>query len=339
MPTNTSLIELHPDRIVILRALHIGDLLCAVPAFRALRAALPDAHITLLGLPWARTFVERFGFYLDEFVQFPGYPGFPEQPDNVDRFTSFLAEVQSASFDLAIQMQGSGEISNSLTVLLGASSCAGYFLPGHYCPDGDLFLKYPTSEPEVWRHLRLMEFLGIPLQGDDLEFPFCDRDWKEFYQVVDEFNIRRDYICVHPGARSADRRWPPERFARLADGLTRYGAQIILTGSEHEARLTGVIAGAMKCPAVDLAGKTSLGGLAALLSQARLLVSNDTGVSHIAAALKTPSVILFSASNPDRWAPLDQDLHFTVRSAVKKTPDEVLEVVDRHVKGVYVHAR
>lgn len=339
MSTNANLVELAPKSIVVLRALQLGDLLCAVPAFRALRAALPGARIALLGLPWARSFVERFGFYLDEFIEFPGYPGFPEQPNNVDRFPSFLTEVQSLRFDLAIQMQGSGAISNSLIALLGASSCAGYYLPGHYRPDRDLFLEYPTSEPEVWRHLRLMEFLGIPLQGDELEFPFCDLDWKEFYQLTDQFNIRTDYICIHPGARSADRRWPVERFARLADGLACYGAQLVLTGSMHEATLTRAVAEAMNCPAVDLAGETSLGSLAALISQARLVVSNDTGVSHIASALRTPSVVLFSASNPDRWAPLDEDLHRSVRSAMTKTPQEVLEVVDGHVKGIYANAR
>lgn len=338
MFTRKNLIELAPRRIVILRALKIGDLLCAVPALRALRAALPQAQISLLGLPWARGFVERFNLYLDEFIHFPGYPGFPEQPDKVDRFPAFLTEVQSLKFDLAIQMQGSGEISNSLTVLLGAKTCAGYYSPGHYRPDSHLFLPYPNSEPEIWRHLRLMEFLGVPLQGEDLEFPCCDQDWKEFYQVMHEFNIRKNYICIHPGASSPDRRWPVERFAQVADGLTAYGAQIVLTGSEEEVDLTRKVVSRMNCPAVDLAGKTSLGCLAALLSNAKLLVTNDTGVSHIASAVKTPSVVLFSASNPDRWAPLDKKLHCRVNYAMKKTPQEVLEVVDSHAKGVYTRA-
>lgn len=338
MSDRGKLTELAPERILILRALQIGDLMCAVPAFRALRGALPDAHITLLGLPWARSFVERFNLYLDEFVEFPGYPGFPEQPENVDRFPSFLTGVQSLNFDLALQMQGSGEVSNSLTVLLGANSCAGYCLPGHYRPEGNLFLDYPDSEPEVWRHLRLMEFLGVPLQGDDLEFPFCDQDWKELYQLMDDFNIRGDYICIHPGARSPDRRWPVERFAQVADGLHAYGAQIVLTGSDQEVDLTRALVEKMKCPALDLAGRTSLGGLAALVSHARLVLSNDTGVSHIASALKTPSVVLFSASDPNRWAPVDKNLHCSVESAQKKTPQEILKIVDRHIKGIYAHA-
>ena len=71
--------DLTITHIAIMRSLPgVGDLLCAVPAWRSLRAALPKAHVTLIGLPWARTFVERFSKYLDNFLEFPGYPGIPE---------------------------------------------------------------------------------------------------------------------------------------------------------------------------------------------------------------------------------------------------------------------
>ena len=84
---------------------------------------------------------------------------------------------------------------------------------------------------------------------------------------------------------------------------------MVLTGSEGEKPVTGAVAQAMKRPALDLAGRTSLGALGALLQSARLLVSNDTGVSHLAAALRLPSVILFDASQVERWAPLDRRRH------------------------------
>ena len=338
MPNMSKFAEPAPQRIIILRALQIGDLLCAVPAFRALKTALPQARTTLIGLPWAHRFVERFNFYLDGFIPLPGYPGFPEQNPEVSRFPDFLATVQRSQYDLAIQMQGSGEISNPLIMLLGAKYCAGFYLPGQYCPDPERFLPYPEHEPEMWRHLRLMEFLGAPPQGDDLEFPLCDQDWKEIEGIKAKFGIQRDCVCIHPGARSPERRWPVERFAGVADGLAAHGLQVVLTGTLDEAALTQAVAAQMQSPSLDLAGLTSLGALAALISNARLVVSNDTGVAHIAAAVQTPSVVLFLASDPNRWAPQDLALHKVVTRAPASTTEEVLSQATGHLREVYANA-
>lgn len=298
-----------PRRIAIVRSLPgLGDLLCAVPAWRALRAALPEAQITLVGLPWARSFVDRFSHYLNEFLEFPGYPGIPEVSPPIEKLPAFFASVQEQRFDLALQMHGSGIVSNRFTVLMGARVNAGFYLPGEYCPDSDRFLPYPAHEPEVWRHLRLMEFLGIPLQGAELEFPLREEDFFALH-TIEEVRGLGEYACVHPGASVRARRWLPEKFAVVADALAARGFQVVLTGTAVEAELTQAVRKSMRTSAIDLAGRTSLGALAALLSNASLLVCNDTGVSHLAAALRVKSVVIFSASSPQRWAPLDCDRH------------------------------
>ena len=327
-----------PENIAVFRALQLGDLLNAIPALRALRTGFPGAQITFVGLPWARTFVERFHNLLDGFISFPGYTGLPEQEPDMAAFPAFLQEVQDAHFDLAIQMHGSGAISNHLMTFWGAHRYAGFYEADEFCPDRETFLVYPQHEPERWRHLRLMEYLGIPLQGDDLEFPLRAQDWRELEQIREAIGLRKNFVCIHAGARKPERRWPLENFASVADGLTARGYQVVLTGSEEEQTLAATVAGHMAAPAVNLAGKTTLGGLAALLSTARLLVSNDTGVSHVAVAVKTPSVILFSAPDHDRWAPADQELHRVIRNARQVAVEEVLRQAEAQLDETYADA-
>ena len=285
--------------------------MCAVPAWRALRAALPHAQITLIGLSWAQSFVERFPHYLDNWIEFPGYPGIPEGWRSPHCLPEFLLKMHQQPFDLAIQMHGSGIISNPFTVLLGAKTTAGFFLPGQYCPDPNRFLPYPEAEPEVRRHLRLMEFLGIPLQGEELEFPLLESDWLALKQIpVPSTN----YVCIHPGASVSDRRWSSQQFARVADALADWGYTVVLTGTSAESAIAHAVTEAMHSLAVNLVGRTSLGTLGALLKGASLLVCNDTGISHLAAALGVKSVVIFSNSDPQRWAPLDRQRHKIIQS-------------------------
>ena len=121
------------------------------------------------------------------------------------------------------------------------------------------------------------------------------------------------YACLHPGASRPDNRWSPEHFAVVADRLAGAGHRVVLTGSRAEAPVTHAVASAMSAPAVDLAGRTSVVGLAAVYAGARLVVSNDTGAAHVAAAVRTRSVVVFPTDgDPDRWAPLDRARHRVV---------------------------
>src|SRR6185312_13704903 len=163
MIPETSL-SMTPHTIALLRALQLGDLLCAVPAFRSLRTAFPRAHIALIGLPWSQAFVNRFARYLDEFIEFPGYPGLPEQPVAIAAIPEFLTAMQRRRFDLALQMHGNGRYTNQLLPLLGATMTAGFVPPGSHGLDERLFMPYPDHLPEADRHVALLRHLGIPTQ-------------------------------------------------------------------------------------------------------------------------------------------------------------------------------
>jgi ADP-heptose:LPS heptosyltransferase len=296
-------------KIAILRALQLGDLLCAVPAFRALRAAFPEGEVTLIGLPWAHELVRRFDRYLDAFLEFPGYPGLPERRPEPDTIPAFFETAQRAHFDLAVQLHGNGRVTNEVILRLGARTTAGFFSAGEPCPDERTFLPYPEGAHEIRRLLRLLGYLGIPSAGEDLEFPVHEEDREELAALAQTTSLAPgEYVCIHAGGRSA-RRWPPARFAQVGDALAARGLVPVLTGSAGEADVVAQVAACMRSATLDLAGRTTLGTLAALLEGARLLVSGDTGVSHLAAALRVPSVVVFTSSDRARWAPLDRALH------------------------------
>jgi ADP-heptose:LPS heptosyltransferase len=318
------------DRIAVLRALPgLGDFLCAVPALRALRAAHPEARVTLIALPVSAGVVERFGHLVDELLPFPGFPGMPEVPLDPARTVAFLAGAQRRRYDLAIQMHGSGLATNPFAALLGARRTAGMVVPGRPAPDPELFLPYPGDAPEPLRCLELMAFLGFPAQDAALEFPLRPDDEAAWLRLAERHRLGdRPYVCVHAGAAERRRRWPAEGFAAVGDALARRGLTVVLTGTAREQGVTGSVAGAMRAPATDLAGETALGPLAALLSHAALTVTNDTGISHLAAAVKTPSAVIFSASDPRRWAPLDTARHRPLGVRAAAAVGEVIETCD-----------
>jgi ADP-heptose:LPS heptosyltransferase len=296
-------------RIAIFRALQLGDMLCAVPALQALRAAWPAASITLVGLPWATAFIERYPTLIDELQLFPGAIGFPEQAETDAGLAGFYRHMQARHFDLALQLHGSGGIANEIMLHWGASRYAG-FVQENEVDRGSGFMAWPDTLPEPQRYTALMEFLGLKVEQPDLNFALLPEDLAACAALLEQYRLEPErLVCVHPGARLPSRRWPAERFAQVADALAQAGWQIALTGSAGDTEVTQKVALAMRQPAVDLTDATELGTLGALLSQARLLICNDTGVSHVAAGVKAPSVVIASGSDTRRWAPLDSTLH------------------------------
>jgi ADP-heptose:LPS heptosyltransferase len=297
--------------VVVFRALHLGDMLCAVPALRALRASLPKAHITLVGLPWARQFARRFHRYIDDFVPFPGHPLLPEQAVRHEELTSFYAGLCARRFTLALQLHGNGAVTNDIVAGFGAQATAGYCAGEAVATDHTVLFPYPEVGAEPDRLLRLVERLGASAAGDYLEFPVAQEDRQELEASgIAAGLVPGHYICVHPGAGKRDKCWPPHRFAEVADHLAaEFGVGVVLTGSGEETDLAAEVARHMQARAINAAAPISIGAMAALMKNARLLVCNDTGVSHIAAGLRLKSVVIFSKADIARWAPLDRDRH------------------------------
>jgi ADP-heptose:LPS heptosyltransferase len=303
--------RLDPPSVVVFRALHLGDMLCAVPALRALRNRLPRAHIALVGLPWAQQFADRFSGYVDEFIPFPGHPLLPEQPVQHEALPGFYAGLCARQFALAIQLHGSGDVSNDIVSGFGAAAMAGFCRGDAVARERTVLLPYPDTGTEPERLLALMLGLGADDASADLEFPLSPRDEDELAAS----GIARDldgvdYFCIHPGARARDKCWPAAHFAEVGDQVAaEFGLRPVLTGSATEADLTADVAARMQHAPLDAAAPLSIGAMAVILRGARLLLCNDTGVSHIAAGLKLKSVVIFSKADIARWAPLDRLTH------------------------------
>jgi ADP-heptose:LPS heptosyltransferase len=319
-------------KIAILRALQLGDMLCSIPAIRALRTSYPDAEITLLGLPWAAAFVERFSKYFDRFIHFPGYPGLPEQTYSVNAWQDFVSKMRKEQFDLILQMQGNGTIVNEFLPDFEAKQTAGFFPPGQPVKS-DLFIEYPDGIHEIRRHLLLMKHLGIPSQGEQLEFPVTAIDEEELKKLMLPI-IPKKYVVVHPGSRGIPRQWPPVYFAALADHCIEQGYTVVITGVKDEIDITTELRKCMKHAAIDLTGKTSLGSAALLIKDAFMLISNCTGVSHITAAFETPSIVVSMDGEPERWAPLNKKLHHVIDWTKQPHFETVFKATVKQIKDL-----
>lgn len=323
-------------KIGIFRALNLGDMLCSVPVFRSLRQAFPLAEITLISLPWADHFSRRFSAYLDRFIPFPGFPGLPEQEIRPAVILSFLQDMQEEKFDLVLQLQGDGTFVNPMISLFGPRYFAGFYLPGDYKPTGELLFSYRPVGHEIERQLALIRLTGIAVASTELEFPTGKPDEDDLINAG--LSLPPKFFCIHPGSKAAWRQWPLIHFAFMGNLFLTSGIGLVITGGKDEIEMADRLNKMLGGRALVASGKTSLGAMAVLLKKSAGLLSNCTGVSHLAAALKVPSVIISMDGEPERWAPLDHSLHTTIDwtadQDLSRVKQACLALVARVVPGV-----
>ncbi|MEW2431720.1 glycosyltransferase family 9 protein [Micromonospora sp. NPDC047644] len=260
--------------ILVLRALGVGDLVTAAPALRALRAAYPSRELVLAAPGWLAPLVDLVGG-VDRLVDTAG----------LDR----PLRVGSAPW-MAVNLHGRGPQSHRLLAATRPGRLLAFASPDAGCADGP---RWDVDEHEVDRWCRLLSWYDIPADRADLTL-----------RRPAAAGLPGGVTVLHPGSKIPAKRWPAERFAGLARALTEQGHRVLLTGSADERALAARVAEAAGLgPDAVLAGRTDLGVLAALVADARLVVSGDTGVAHLATGYGTPSVVLFGPVPPARWGP------------------------------------
>ncbi len=298
-------------KLAVFRGLYLGDLVAATGALRALRHGYPEAEITLVSLPWAVALTPHLP-YIDRLLPYPGAPGLDGGGDNEEDLEDFLARVRGERFDLAVNMHGRGPTSTRLVVRFGARLRAGFTGGGIEAPALDVEVPW-EADPHESRKLLLLakEVGGVPVGasgGAEPELRIRAEDDRRARALLPA-DTRKPLALVHPGASIGEKRWPGEAFGRAAKGLLRRGYAVAVTGGSGEKDLTRRVAG-LAPGALNLGDRTDLSTLIALVAQANVVVSNDTGPAHLAYASRTPSVTLFGPSTDmERWGPLNRRRH------------------------------
>lgn len=292
-------------RIAVLHSRGIGDFVFALPALHALRGAYPAAEIVLLGAPWYVEFLAGRPAPVDRVV--PVQTTAVTGPDEMasGALDAFFAEQGAERYDLAVQLQGGGRYSNPFLLRLGARHTVGA-----RTPDAALlerWIPYFHYQNEVARCLEVAGLVGArPVQLEASLVATAD-DLEESRQIVPE--APEPMVALHPGASDTRRRWPPERFARVADALVTAGARVIVTGTEPERDSAARVLAEMREEGIDACGRLSLSGLLGLLSRCRVVVSNDTGPLHLSQAVGAATVGLFWCGNLINAGPFGRRRH------------------------------
>jgi len=266
--------------LLVLRALKLGDLLVAVPALKALRRQHEDHRIVLAAPLWLKPIVSLVDA-VDELLPTPG----------LDEPIALPAGV----VDIAANLHGNGIESQNRVLALDAGVSMLHRVQGRDLPENADRRCPPWIEDmhERERWVRLVESFGA--RGD----PDAVRIKPPAIATV-----RPGAIVVHVGAAYRSRHWPIENFASVVRGLAAFESRVVVTGgktdlprAEQVAERSGIEPSAM------LAGRLGLGEFAALIAEASLVISVDTGAAHLASAYATPSVVLFGPAKPERWGP------------------------------------
>jgi ADP-heptose:LPS heptosyltransferase len=293
-------------KIAVLRANKLGDLVFALPALEALRAAYPAAELVLLGCDWHADLLRDRPSPIDRVVPVPPTRGVREDgPEDPARTEAFATAMRAERFDLAVQMHGGGRWSNPLVARLGARVTAGLRAPD--AAPLDVTLPYAWYQPEILRYLELVGLVGAEPVTLHPRLSLVDTDRAEADRVLPP--AAGPLVALHPGADDPRRRWPARSFAAVGDGLAARGATVVVTGTGAERSVVEEVVAAMRHPAVPLVDALSLAGLAGLYARAAVVVANDTGPRHLAGAVGTATVAVYWAGNLLTAGPLTRLRH------------------------------
>jgi heptosyltransferase II len=299
-----------PTTILIVLIAGIGDAVMATKAIRALRNGFPDAKIHLL-TSTESAIIARANPHLDRVWVFP-IRELRQSKGHFWPILKLLWSLRKIRYDVAVNLFRVGSWTGSFKMGLLFSCLRATAKVGQGLGPLRHFLTRRLPA-DAFAHKHMADAMadivcaiggkpdseGLYLFGEAA----CEEKWAPLF-AGENASLQRPLIGVNPGGNRPNRHWRPEYFAAVADELsTRCAATILLFGGPDETAIAAEIASRMRTRAVNLAGKSSLTDLMYLIRRCDLLLTNDSGPMHIAAAIKTPVVALFGPEKPSTCKP------------------------------------
>nr|MBA2680237.1 glycosyltransferase family 9 protein [Ktedonobacteraceae bacterium] len=293
--------------ILMIRLDNIGDVLMLGPAVRAVKETSPHARLTLLASPAGATAVPLLPWIDDVMVWRPIWQDVGgRMAFDPARERELIALLAERHFDAALIFTSFSQTPHTpgyVCYLAGVPLRAGESNEFGGSTLSTQLQSAPTEMHQVERNLRLVEQLGFVARDRTLKISLPDDVRVTIPALLSSVGVQSDhpYIVLHPGASAKARRYPADRFGRVAQQLTQHGWQVLVTGVAREAELLHEVQ--RQAPnAHILVEKTTLAQYAALLERAALVICNDTLPMHLADAVRTPEVVLFSGTDyEEQW--------------------------------------
>jgi ADP-heptose:LPS heptosyltransferase len=295
-------------KIAVLRANNLGDFIFALPALTALRQAFPQSEIVLLGRQWHADFLTGRPGPVDRVIVVPPIQGIYGQleyqltPGETDQF---FESMEREHFDLAIQVHGDGRYSNPFVKRLGARFTVGTKMPEAL--PLDLWVPYTYTQSEILRQLEVVSLVGANTTKLEPQLYVTEEDLEEATAYLDVTG--KPLVVLHPGSTDPRQRWPMEKFAAIGDALSFAGARVMIIGNEDESNLVESVVDRMTGEAETLVGKLTLRGMTGFLSQARLVIANNTDYLHLAWAVGAATVGIYWFGSLLASGPLNRIRH------------------------------
>jgi len=299
-------------RVCVYRNGQVGDTICALPAMWAIRKAYPDAHLTLLttpvirDLPSAKDILDGVD-WIDEIKVY-----YKDEIDTFAKSLRFLSDLRHKPFDvwieLPIETAGPRRLLRNMLAARIAGSRWGCgwlasFLPFAVQTQAEYQQQFPN---EVERLLELLRRYDLdPDREVVFPLPIGTRQKEKVDRLIDEYSLNSSrLVAIAPSAKREPNRWPPERFVNVGRHLVSLGFKVILIAGPGDRPLCEEVAQGIGLDAFNLSGLTSINESCELLRRCELLICNDSGVQHMAAAVGTRCLALFSARDmPGKWSP------------------------------------